>query len=318
MSSGLSPPGMPLSPWQAVTSASLTGLKCLMSSSGTAYSLTYWYRSRVRMRLTMSRARCIAGSSDHSMRLRMVSSSLMKSFTSQMALLIWLSHTMSASVNASTTMYSTALAALCVYTIWCKLARVWNSSYTLYTSLALKQISSPITFMNDTSREMSTLAFTPQLCASRIRYSNLSTSTELRLLATMSHRNFFPRGTPASSLVMSFFTVRVTSASRSRLLSSTIHANMSADMASWFHGGFLASQLGTRRGRNSLSNTWLKGPCPRSWHRPASWTEVMSLRSRTFLTPFPLVRVRASYTLVARWAVPRECSKRLWAAPGNT
>ena len=40
MSSGFSPPGTALSPWHDVMSASVTGLKLGMSSSGTEYSFT--------------------------------------------------------------------------------------------------------------------------------------------------------------------------------------------------------------------------------------------------------------------------------------
>ena len=270
------------------------------------------------MRRTRSRPLCSAGSLLHSMRFRMVSSSFTNSFTSQIAFEISLFHTTSASASASTTMYSTPFAFLCVYTFWCSDARVWNSSYTLYTSEALKQILSSITFMKLIRRLMSTLPLTPVLYASRMMYSNLSTSTELRLLATMSQRNFLSAGASASFEVIRSRTRLTVSASMSMWFSSTIHSNMSALMASWFQAAFFGSQPACRRGKNSLSKTWLNGPCPRSWHKPASWMESLSMCDRFWRTARPLLRRRPSYMFVARWHVPSECSNLLCDEPGKT
>ena len=177
---------------------------------------------------------------------------------------------------------------------------------------------SSITFMKEVSLDMSTLPLTPVLYASRIMYSNLSTSTEFRLFATISHRNRFPSGASLSLLVIRFHTRRTTSLSSSILLSSTIHSNISADIASWLQAAFFGSQLRCRRGKNSLSKTWLKGPWPKSWHSPASWIDNLSTWFKLLLTIFPLLRLRASYMFVARWQVPRECSNRLCEDPGKT
>ena len=122
------------------------------------------------------------------------------------------------------------------------------------------------------SRPTSTLPLTPVPCWSRSRYSNLSTSIEFRLFATMSHRNLVP-GVALSTLalVIKSHTLSMIPFSRSMPLSSTIHRNMSAPIASWFHGGSSpACHPATRLGRNSLSNTCENGPWPKSWHRPAN------------------------------------------------
>lgn len=74
------------------------------------------HRLRVRMRFTRALAFAMSGSRDRSISRRMVSSSWANSSADQMALLMRPFCTTSASVRASTTMNSIALAVLCVYT----------------------------------------------------------------------------------------------------------------------------------------------------------------------------------------------------------
>ena len=233
--SGFKPPGMVLlvllDSYEVEISSSVTSLKSLKYSSGTVYSLTKTYKSRFRNRLIISRAFCNSGSFENSICFTIVSSSLINSFGSRMACDIRLFHPTSASTMASTIIYSTAFAFLCVYTTWCIFARISNNLYTLYTSLALKQISSSMTFMNEINRFMSTEADTPVFFESRIKYSNLSTSTLFLLFATMSNKNLFCLYPESFELIKSF-TFWTILGDKSTPLSSTSHSNISHDMSS--------------------------------------------------------------------------------------